>query len=208
MKPAETDPAVFASGALLGGRFRIVRAVGRGGMGVVYEAFDEMLGRRVALKCARPGHHDRLPPEARAAREVSHYNVCKVHELHVLSTPLGEMECLSMEFIEGETLSARVHRQGRIPAREAREIALQICAGLAQAHKQAVVHGDLKCGNVILTESAEGCPRAVLTDFGLARLKLADGGAHVMSEQGGTLDYMAPELFLGQPASVASDMYA
>src|SRR5580704_6828885 len=102
------DPLV--AGTLLNERFRIIRAAGTGGMGYVYEARDEKLAQRVALKCAKPGYRDRLPPEVRAAREVSHFNVCKVHDLHVATTPLGEMEFLSMEFIEGQTLSQRIHR--------------------------------------------------------------------------------------------------
>lgn len=197
----------FGPGHHLGVRFRIVREAGHGGMGIVYEAMDKELDRRVALKCAKPGHRNRLPPEARAAREVSHFNVCKVHDLHKVSTEFGEMDFLSMEFIEGETLSARIDRDGPLPEREAREIALQICAGLAQAHRQGVIHGDLKCSNIILARAPEGGMRAVITDFGLAKLKYAEG-SEVMGVRGGTLDYMAPELFRGEPAAVASDVYA
>jgi WD40 repeat protein len=204
-RPAAYDG--FEPGCHLGERFRIVRKVGQGGMGVVYEAMDEELDRCVALKCAKLGHRNTLPPEARAAREVSHFNVCKVHDLHKVFTEFGEMDFLSMEFIEGETLSQRIDRDGPLPEREAREIALQICAGLAQAHRQGVIHGDLKCSNIILARAPEGGMRAVITDFGLAKLKLAEG-SHVLSGRGGTFDYMAPELFRGEPAAVASDLYA
>jgi tetratricopeptide (TPR) repeat protein len=194
----------FAPGTRLADRFSIVRPVGQGGMGTVYEAIDEKLNRPVALKCARPGYGQRLPPEARAAREVSHFNVCKMHDLHVVSTGDGEIDLLSMEFIEGETLSQRIARDGPLAPAEAREIALQIGSGLAQAHRQQVIHGDLKCANVILGQTAQGGVRAVITDFGLARLKLdADGG-----ERGGTRIYMAPELIEGARATVASDVYA
>jgi tetratricopeptide (TPR) repeat protein len=204
---APTSP--FAPDELVAGRFRILREVGRGGMGVVYEALDLKLERRVALKTAQPGHGHHLPPEARAAREVSHFNVCKVHDLHAVATHLGEVEFLSMEFLEGETLSRRIRHTGPLTAADAREIALQICAGLAQAHRQGVVHGDLKCGNIILTQSPEGGMRAVVTDFGLASLKPAhDPGPGSPSGHGGTRDYMAPELFTGGRASVASDIYA
>ncbi|HEY1342935.1 MAG TPA: protein kinase, partial [Bryobacteraceae bacterium] len=200
--PAEAAQDGFAPGLLLGDRFRIVRVVGQGGMGLVYEAVDEKLDRRVALKCAKPGFRHHLPPEARAAREVSHFNVCKVHDLHTLSTPIGDLDCLSMEFIEGEPLSNRIFRDGPLPKNEAREIARQICAGLAQAHRQGVVHGDLKTGNVMLGRSPEGGVRAVITDFGLAKMKDAPG------RHGGTYDYMAPEQLLGEPPTVASDLYA
>ncbi len=176
-------------------------------MGIVYEAMDRDLDRRVALKCAQPGHGNRLPPEARAAREVSHFHVCKVHDLHKTSTDIGEMDFLSMEFIEGETLSQRIDRDGPLPKREVREIALQICSGLAQAHRQGVIHGDLKCSNIILARAPEGGMRAVITDFGLAKMKFAEG-SHVMSGRGGTFDYMAPELFRGEPATVSSDLFA
>ena len=197
----------FEPGELLAERFRIVHEVGQGGMGIVYEAMDLQLDRRVALKCAKSGHGNRLPPEARAAREVSHFNVCKVHDLHKVVTEFGDLDFLSMEFVDGETLSQRMNREGPLPGREAREIALQICSGLAQAHRQGVIHGDLKCSNVILARSPEGGVRAVITDFGLAKLKF-DEGSHVMSGRGGTFDYMAPELFRGEPATIASDLYA
>jgi serine/threonine-protein kinase len=176
-------------------------------MGVVYEAVDQKLGWRVALKCARPGYRDRLPPEVRAAHDVSHSNVCKVHDLHVTSTTLGEMEFVSMEFIDGQTLSERISREGPVPEAEARVIARQICAGLAQAHRQGVIHGDLKCGNVILSRSPQGGIRAVITDFGLAKTEPFEG-APITRGEGGTPDYMAPELFLGERPTAASDLYA
>jgi serine/threonine-protein kinase len=204
-QPDPLDP--FVPGTVLGGRFRILRAAGTGGMGFVYEALDEKLNQRVALKCAKPGYGDRLPPEVRAAREVSHFNVCKVHDLHVTSTPLGEMEFLSMEFIDGLTLSQQIDRDGPVPKREAREFARQICAGLAQAHRQGVIHGDLKPGNILIVRAPRSLVRVVITDFGIATTKHIDG-APVTGGRGGTPDYMAPELFLGEPSTVASDLYA
>jgi len=198
----------FEPGALVAGRFRVLNEIGRGGMGVVYEAYDEKLDRRVALKTAVRGYDNRLPPETRAAREVSHFNVCKVHELHSAQTEMGEVEFLTMEFISGETLSARIRRSGGLPLEQAREIALQISAGLAQAHRQGVVHGDLKCGNVILTELPGGGTRAVITDFGLASLAHSEGETNASQQLRGSFDYMAPELFSGVAPSRASDLYA
>ena len=198
----------FEPGKYLAGRFRVLREIGQGGMGVVYEAFDEKLNRRVAVKCAQPGYGHRLPPEVRAAREVSHFNVCKVYDLHTAHTTFGAVEFLTMEFIEGETLSARLRRTGPLPPAEAGDIALQVCAGLAQAHRQGVVHGDLKCGNVLLARSPDGTTRVVVTDFGLASLKLPGSEDNVGSAQGGSFDYMAPELFSGSQVSIASDLYA
>jgi serine/threonine protein kinase/tetratricopeptide (TPR) repeat protein len=202
-----SDHLEFAPGTVLGGRFRIIRAAGDGGMGIVYEALDEKLNQRVALKGAKPGYGDRLPPEARAAREVSHFNVCKVHDLHVASTPLGEMEFLSMEFIDGQTLSEQIDRDGPVPEPEAREIARQICAGLAQAHSQGVIHGDLKPANIIIVRAPRTAIRVVITDFGIATVKVIDG-APAMGGRGGTPDFMAPELFLGERSTIASDIYA
>jgi eukaryotic-like serine/threonine-protein kinase len=174
----------------------------------VYEAVDEKLDRRVALKCALTGFRNRMPPEARAACEVSHFNVCKVHDLHVASTPLGEVEFLSMEFIDGETLSAHIERAGPMSSDGARDLGRQICAGLEQLHRQGVIHGDLKCSNIILAQAPEGGSRPVITDFGLAKLKTGTGGSGRMSGQAGTFDYMAPELLRGEQISVASDLYA
>jgi serine/threonine protein kinase/tetratricopeptide (TPR) repeat protein len=197
----------FEPGELVADRFRILNEAGRGGMGVVYEAFDEKLNRRVAIKSAQGGYGHWLPPEVRAAREVSHFNVCKVHDLHSTTTDLGEVQFLSMEFIEGETLAARLGRAGALQPDEAMEIALQICAGLTQAHRQDVIHGDLKCANVILTKTPGGAARAVITDFGLAAMKLP-GEERTLQQPGGSVDYMAPELFTDSPVSVASDLYA
>lgn len=196
---------VFQPGELLGGRFRIVRHIGSGGMGVVCEAYDEKLNRRIAIKSAQRGLRTSLSPEARAALEVSHPNVCKLHEIHSADTPDGPVDFLTMELVEGETIASRLQRDGRLTEPEARHIALQLCAGLAQAHKQGVIHGDLKTGNVILSRTPEGLPRAVLTDFGLARLT---GKGSDAAADGGTPAYMAPELSSGSPPSVATDVYA
>ena len=204
-RTAPDDP--FAPGNLVLGRFRILRKVGYGGMGIVFEAVDEKLDRRVALKCARPGHRYRLPPEARAAREVSHYNVCKVHDLHSVPGDAPDIEFLSMEFIDGQTLSERIASSGPVPEPEARQIARQICAGLAHAHRQGVIHGDLKCSNILLARARDGGVRAVITDFGMAKMEGASAGS-MMSGRGGTFDYMAPELLLGERATVRSDLYA
>ena len=195
----------FEPGEQVEGRFRIVREIGRGGMGVVYEAIDNKLERRVAIKCTQPGFRHWLSPEVRAAREVSHFNVCKVHDIHTARTARGDVEFLSMEFIQGETLSDRLAREGHLAAEPAREIAVQVCAGLEQAHRQGVIHGDLKPGNVILARSPHGGIRAVITDFGLSTL---NSPANDNVSPGGTLDYMAPELFLRKGSSVASDIYA
>jgi Flp pilus assembly protein TadD/TolB-like protein len=205
--PTAEDENPFESGQLLDARFRIVRELARGGMGIVYEAVDEKLGRRIAIKCARPSFRKWLPPEVRNASEISHPNVCKIFEIHTASTSHGEIDFITMEFLEGETLAERLRRE-RLPEEEARAIALQLCAGLAEAHRNEVVHGDLKSNNIILSAGADGTIRAVITDFGLARRREPTNRAAESGEVGGTPDYMAPELWRGEEVSVASDIFA
>jgi eukaryotic-like serine/threonine-protein kinase len=206
------DPAL-EPGELLEDRFRIVREVGAGGMAIVYEAIDETLGKRIAVKCAKAGFQTRLTPEVRHATEVAHDNVCKIFDFNSAGTDRGEIDFITMEFLDGRTLTERL-RQGPLPEREARAIARQLCAGLAAAHRNQVIHGDLKSNNVILTQAADGSPRAVITDFGLAHCSgegcqpagSAPGGSG--GAVGGAPDYMAPELWRGEKPSVASDIYA
>lgn len=205
--PPPLNEHPFEPGQLLDGRFRILREVAQGGMGVVYEAMDEKLERRIAIKCAKTGFRKRLPPEVRNAREISHPNVCKIFEIHTASTRHGDLDFLSMEFIDGETLAERLHR-GALPEPEARLIARQLCEGLAEAHRNQVIHGDLKSNNIILTTGADGATRAVITDFGLARRSESSLRTMQTGPLGGTPDYMAPELWKGEKATVASDIYA
>jgi serine/threonine protein kinase len=196
----------FEPGQLLEHRFRITREIAQGGMGIVYEAVDEKLERRIALKCAKVGFRKRLPPEVRNASDISHPNVCKIFEIHTAATEHGDLDFLTMEFLEGETLAERL-RRGPFSHREARVIALQLCAGLAEAHRKHVVHGDLKSSNIILARD-DGDIRAVITDFGLARRPDTTQRSLQSGEIAGTPDYMAPELWKGAKASVASDIYA
>jgi tetratricopeptide (TPR) repeat protein len=211
--PQETDHhAIFAIGEIVLGRFRIMRELGRGGMGVVYEADDTKLSRKVAIKCAPHLYQSRLTPEARTALEVSHPNVCKLYELHTAMTSSGPIDFLTMEFIPGETLNARIDRDGPLRSEEARAVAVQICAGLEQVHGKGVIHGDLKTSNIILADSLPGsprsAPRAVVMDFGLARFVQVGDSAAAGSARGGTFNYMAPELFRGDRPTVASDVFA
>src|SRR5262249_52895334 len=159
----------------------------------------------IAIKCAKTGFQKRLPPEVRHAREIAHPNVCKIFEIHTASTPDGEIDFLAMEFLDGETLTERL-RRGRLAENAARTMGRQLCAGLAEAHRNQVIHGDLKSNNVILTAGADGGIRAVITDFGLARRPESSQRTSQSGEPGGTPDYMAPELWNGEKASVESDI--
>lgn len=193
----------FAPGLVIGGRYRIVSRLGRGGMGEVYRADDQRLGTSVALKflpVARsldPVWRDRLLSEVKVAREVTHSNVCRVFDLE----EHGGQFFLSMQYIDGEDLSSLLRRIGRFPEDKALEIARQICLGLAAAHEEGVLHRDLKPGNVML----DGRGRIKITDFGLAALAEKLEGPEARS---GTLAYMAPEQKEGREVTRKSDIYS
>lgn len=196
------SPPAFQPGEVVAGRFEIIRDIGEGGMGVVYEAFDRKLNWRVAIKSAKPGFQPRLSPEIKGALAVSHPNICRVNEIHTAQTRQGDVDFLTMELLEGETLSSYLKTRGKLPEAEAFEIARQICEGLAEAHRQGIIHRDLKCGNVILCREENNQVRAVITDFGLS------GEGTQAGDLGGTPRYIAPELWKGEKASEASDIYA
>ncbi len=206
LPPAE-DHDLLQPGQMLINRFRILREVARGGMGVVWEALDEKLNLRVAIKFAKAGFGNRLPPEVRNARDISHPNVCNIFEIHTAPTSQGDVDFISMEFLEGETLSERL-RRGPLSKQERVGIALQLCAGLAEAHRNNVIHGDLKSNNIILTTGPDGSVRAVIMDFGLAHKPDPSGSTHGTEGLAGTVAYMAPELWKGVKPSIASDIYA
>ena len=202
-------------GQVVAGRFRVLRFIGRGGMGEVFEAWDSELGERVALKTIRPDISalpsaiDRFKQEVRQARGISHVNVCRVYEVfsHLLDS--GEqLWFLTMELLAGEMLADRLRREGPIPPKEARDLVLQMVAGLGAAHERSVVHRDFKASNVMLVEHPTGNTRVVVTDFGLA-LRVATG-QHAEPEQSkfGTLLYMAPEQVHGVEVGFGADQYA
>jgi len=192
----------FASGEVVNDRFEILREIGEGGMGMVYEAFDRRLQQRVAIKAAKPGFQRLLSPELRSALRVSHHNICRDNEIHTAKTEWGEIDFLTMEFLEGETLSVHLKETGKLNHDEALDIACQLCAGLIEAHQSGIIHRDLKSGNVMLCRNEDGSRRAVVTDFGLA------GPSSSAGETAGTPAYMAPELWRGEPASKLTDIYA
>jgi hypothetical protein len=141
-----TDPLgapaqeALPTGTVLESRFRVVRMLGRGGMGEVYEAVDVALGARIAVKTVRlePGSTEarlqRFRREILLARKISHPNVCRVFELH-LGSPGEPPLFLSMELLEGETLAERLRKDGPLPEPVARELVTQIASGVAAAHR-------------------------------------------------------------------------
>lgn len=202
------DEDYFRPGDVLLNRFRIMSEAGRGGMGIVYEAFDETLEKRVALKCAHSGFDRQLVPEVRHASEISHPNVCKIFDIHHVRTEAGEdVSFISMEFLNGPTLAD--HMSGKpLPELEAKRVALELCRGLYAAHRNGVIHGDLKTNNIMLARTPDGATRAVITDFGLARHGEPGGPAVQSGMRGGAPLFMAPEVRQGGRPTAASDVYA
>jgi hypothetical protein len=193
----------FAPGALLGGRYRIIGLLGRGGMGEVYRATDLALGQGVALKflppeaAGNPRLLERFHGEVRVARLVSHPNVCRVFDIgEVEGTPF-----ISMEYVDGEDLASLLTRIGRLPADKALETARKLCAGLAAAHDRGVIHRDLKPQNIMMNKRGD----VVIMDFGLAAITDQISGAEVRN---GTPGYMAPEQLKGAAVTHRSDIYA
>lgn len=193
------------AGDTLASRFVIERPLGSGGMGAVYLARDNTLGEQVAVKVIAglamldPAATDRFRREASAARRISHANVVRLHDI-------GEEKgllFLSMEYVNGPSLSELLDRHGQLPLPQVRQIAAQICDGLAAAHAQGIVHRDLKPGNVLIDDQQ----RVKLIDFGLARLPNLEG----MTATGiimGTPEYMAPEQIKSGAVDPRSDIYA
>jgi tetratricopeptide (TPR) repeat protein len=218
--PGTTGSSVFSAGQVVGvgGRYRILRYIGRGGMGEVYEAEDQELKERVALKTLLPEIASdeamiaRFKQEIQLARRIGHPNVCRVFDLArdpADASGANGVYFLTMEFLPGETLWARLQREGRLTPAVALPLLEQMAQALDAAHRAGVIHRDLKPSNVMLVPGPQGV-RAVVTDFGLARRQVAETDSTVsMSGQlAGTWDYMAPELLAGAVASVASDVYA
>ncbi len=197
------DEGRFPPGALLGGRYRILGLLGRGGMGEVYRASDLMLAQPVALKFLpqeashNPRLLERFHSEVRVARLVSHPNVCRVFDI-------GEVEgmpFISMEYVDGEDLASLLTRIGRFPGDKALEAARKLCAGLAAAHDRGVIHRDLKPQNIMINKRGD----VVIMDFGLAAITDQLSGPEVRN---GTPAYMSPEQLKGAAVTTRSDIYS
>ena len=205
---AESVRAAFPEGAAGSGRYQIVRPLGAGGMGVVYQARDLELQRAVALKMLRPSGdagalRERLLGEARAMARLSHPNVLAVHDVGTL----GDAVFLAMELVEGQTLTAWL-AQRRRSWREVLEVFLAAARGLAAAHAVGLVHRDFKPDNVLVGNDG----RVRVTDFGLARSSPSplDGGTQVVatSTLAGSPAYMAPEQMRAGPVDARADVFS
>jgi eukaryotic-like serine/threonine-protein kinase len=201
----------FRPGDRIEGRFRIVRLLGRGGMGEVYEAIDLASSARVALKAVIATHCDSVyllggfRREARLGRRVCHSNVCRIHRPARPEGARSPVPYFTMEFIEGVSLNERLLR-GPLSIEDSLRVAGQILSGLRAIHAAGVLHLDIKSSNVMLDRSSPS--RAVILDFGLARPVLAASRARRVRPLTGSLPYMPPEQILGRSPSVQNDVFA
>jgi tetratricopeptide (TPR) repeat protein len=180
-------------------------------MASVYQAWDETLGTAVALKLIRVDAstpraelralEDRFKRELKLARQVTHPNVVRIHDLGEVDSTLY----LTMEYVQGADLATLMQREPRLPLPRVLLLARQIAAGLSAAHKAGIVHRDLKPANVMVVEAQD---HALLMDFGIARSTTAATINTMPGALIGTLDYMAPEQARGEPTDERTDVYA
>ena len=187
------------------GNYQILGLAGVGGMGMVYRALDVKLERLVALKflpdelVATKADKERFLREARTASSLDHPNVGVIHGIEETS---DGRTYIVMAFYEGETLARRISR-GPLPLGDAVDIAIQTARGLVAAHSRAVIHRDIKPGNIILTQQNI----AKIVDFGLARVNTSAGSTQTLGTAG-TIGYMSPEQTLGKPVDQRTDLWA
>jgi predicted Ser/Thr protein kinase len=208
--PLDPSLASLAEGALFASRFEIRGPLGRGGMGMVYRAYDRELGETVAIKVLRPDIAresgrvaQRFRSEIRLARRVRHPNVCSVYgdgEDHGLAY-------ICMELVEGENLARSARERSGLPWDEAWDVALQVVSGLEAIHEAGIVHRDLKTAN--LMRDRRGAVRVM--DFGIAKrqedteTRATGAGASTLM---GTPEYMSPEQLRGERVDCRSDLYS
>ncbi len=206
-KPAPPPSTHLEAGQVLAQRYRVQRLLGKGGMGAVYLADDEVLGELVALKLISSAFASdeqamvaRFRREAAAARKVSSPNVIRIHDLGEARPGLLY---LSMEYFAGRTLADLIAQRGIVPIKDVQDILQQIVTGLEAAHHAGVIHRDLKPSNVLIGE--RGAVKII--DFGLATTAVGEGltatGAIL-----GTPHYMAPEQVRGKNVDARTDIYA
>ena len=207
VRPAPSSASALGPGSVLANRYRVERLLGRGGMGAVYLAHDEVLDDTVALKVISAAFAadeaamvDRFRREAAAARKVSSPNVIRIHDLGEARPGLLY---LSMEYFPGRTLAEVITARGLVPIADCIDYLQQICTGLAAAHDAGVIHRDLKPHNVLVGERSA----VKLIDFGLAKAT-AGAGLTATGVLLGTPNYMSPEQVRGKAVDAASDLYS
>jgi serine/threonine protein kinase/Tfp pilus assembly protein PilF len=204
-RPLKKAGRRLAVGSTFAGRYRIIEDLGKGGMGLVYEAEDAKLKRHVALKLLPPDltrddeAKKRFVLEAQAASALDDPNVCTIYEID--ETGDGQM-FMSMACYDGETVKAKIER-GAIPVEEAVEIAIQVAKGLARTHEAGIIHRDIKPGNILVTDRGE----VRILDFGLAKLAGQTGLTKVGTTMG-TVIYMSPEQARGEEVDHRTDIWS
>lgn len=197
--------AILNVAGSLDSRYQILKELGRGGMGIVFQAYDKQLKEQVAIKIlspllsADPEALERLKREVSSARRVTHQNVIRIHDL----SELGGLHFVSMEFFEGTQLKEFIRQNRPLSQMQVFLIAAQLCDGLEAAHAQGVIHRDLKSQNVILNAANQ----VKIIDFGLAR----SAQQQEMTATGlilGTPEYMAPEQVSGKKVDERADIYS
>jgi serine/threonine protein kinase len=199
-------PTTFMNVATaLEGRYQILKELGRGGMGIVFHAYDKQLKEQVAIKILSPllsNDEDalaRLKREVSAARRITHSNIIRIHDI----SEINGLTFISMEYFHGNSLKDYIKRNGGLSMMQGFNIAAQICEGLEAAHREGVIHRDLKSQNIILDPTN----RIKIIDFGLARTAHMEG----MTATGlimGTPEYMAPEQVSGKKIDERADIYS
>lgn len=213
VRPGVDGP--FRAGDQVGPRYTIIKLLGAGGMGAVYQAFDHELGAGVAIKVIRPAAQSdataardleqRFKRELVLARQITHRHVVRIHDIG----DVDGIKYLTMPFIEGQTLADVLRRDGRVPPARALVMARQIAQGLAAAHDKGIVHRDLKPENIMIEkgEPPDGGD-ALIMDFGIARTVEHGSTQTAKGSVIGTLEYMAPEQAQGKPLDTRADVYA
>jgi serine/threonine-protein kinase len=193
------ESALPIPGEIIAGKYRIESIIGQGGMGVVLGAFDQSLGRQVAIKFLHPsraaneGAAARFSREARAAASIQGEHVVRVHEVGQLA---NGAPFIVMEHLRGSDLAQIVQHRGGLPVDYACDLVLQTCQALAQAHARGIVHRDLKPQNLFLTERADGSPCVKVLDFGISKAADTDESSPKLTSTEmvmGTPLYMSPE---------------
>jgi len=212
VEPEAPDPLI---GTKLAGRYAIRRLVGVGAMGVVYEADQSPIGRKVAVKVLMRGSEDdpaivkRFFREAKTASLLSNPHTVTIHDFGRAQD--GTL-FLVMEYLEGESLASRIERQGSIDPEEAAEITAQVMRALVEAHKKGVIHRDLKPDNVHLVAGDDGRLLVKVLDFGIARMHEREGKLEPGLTSAGTIigtpRYMAPEQARGDSPGPGADLYS